>query len=54
MIILCTDRFEYDHKPDPPPSDHVMFVMEITHLPLEEKKDRGPALLLIIIYTCLR
>ena len=26
-------------------------VMETIHLPLEEKKDRGPALLLIIIYT---
>ena len=27
--------------------------MEITRLPLEEKKDRGPALLFIIIYTWL-
>ena len=24
VIILLTARFEYDHKPDPPPSDHVM------------------------------
>ena len=52
VIILFTARFKYDHKPDPPPSDHVMFVTEITRLPLEEKKDRGPALF-IIIYTWL-
>ena len=24
VIILFTARFEYDPKPDPPPSDHVM------------------------------
>ena len=24
VTILRTARFEYDHKPDPPPSDHVM------------------------------
>ena len=24
VTILLTARFEYDHKPDPPPSDHVM------------------------------
>ena len=24
VTILLTTRFEYDRKPDPPPSDHVM------------------------------
>ena len=53
MTLLLTARFEYDHKPDPPPSYHVDLAKK-AHAHLEEKKDRGPALLLIIIYTWLR
>ena len=42
VIMLLTARFEYDHKPDSPPSDTFTFGGE---------KDRGPALLFIITYT---
>ena len=45
MIILPTARFEYDHKPDPPSSYHVNLAKK-ARAHLEEKKDRGPALLL--------
>ena len=53
MTLLPAARFEYDHEPDPPSSYHVDLAKK-TYAHLEEKKDRGPALLLIIIYTCLR
>ena len=53
VIVLCTARFEFDHKPDPPPSYHVILYWKQHSYLLEEKKDRGPALLLIIIYTWL-
>ena len=54
MTLLPAARFEYDHEPDPPSSYHVNLAMNTTRAHLEEKKDRGPALLLIIIYTWLR
>ena len=54
VIILFTARFEYDHKPDPPSSYHVILQWK-QHVHIwRRKKDRGPALLLIIIYTWLR
>ena len=46
MTLLLTARFEYNHKPDPPLSQ---YVKNNTRL-FGGKKDRGPALLLIIIY----
>ena len=45
MTLLLTARFEYDHKTDPPSSYHVDLTKK-AHAHLEEKKDRGPALLL--------
>ena len=54
VTLLLTARFEYDHKPDPPSSYHVILQWK-QHVHLwRRKKDRGPALLLIIIYTWLR
>ena len=54
VTLLPTARFEYDHKPDPPSSYHVILQWK-QHVHIwRRKKDRGPALLLIIIYTWLK
>ena len=38
VTLLLMARFEYDHKPDPPLSHHVIFAMKTIRAYVEEKK----------------